>query len=399
MSLLSLPALWMSAAYFAFYAGIACWGPYIVLYYQKLGLSGLEIGLLTAMMPLGMIFLPPMWGSIADNRNIHRLILRAALLITAVVALLLTAATEFWQVATLILAFTLFSTTAAPLLDSYGVTLGAQKGTSFGQLRVWGSIGYTLIVWLIGVAMDGTVSQLFLVVYAFALISTCVVTLGLPAMPARNLPRLQHQRPKVPMWRRRDLQLLFLVTFFLFMGNTPVFTLFGIYVRELGGAPGILGLASAIAAVSEFPVLFLGNRLVNRLGSWQLYAIALGFFVVRFVLYGLIPSTSWLFVVQLLHGCSFGLYLVASMALIYERVGSGEAATAQGFLTSAMACGQVVGALLSGALLDRVGIVAILGLAAFVAVFALIIFIAGRRWSGIQDVPPHLLEQTALAEG
>ncbi len=28
--------LWMSGAYFAFYAGIACWGPYAVLYYQQI---------------------------------------------------------------------------------------------------------------------------------------------------------------------------------------------------------------------------------------------------------------------------------------------------------------------------------------------------------------------------
>jgi len=392
MNLIARPTFWMSAAYFAFYAGIACWGPYIVLYYQKLGLSGLEIGFLTAMMPLGMVFLAPVWGTLADRWNIHRLILRVILLITAGVALLLTAASSFWQVALLITIFTLFSTTASPLLDSYGVTLGAEKGTSFGQLRVWGSIGYTLIVWLVGAAMGGTVSRLFLFAYAVALLSTCLATLGLPA---RDISRISHRRPAVPMWQRRDLQLLFLVTFLLFIGTTPVFTLFGIYVRELGGASGVLGLTSAVAAISEYPVLFLGHRLVERLGSRRLYAIALGIFVVRFALYGLIPSTPWLFGVQLLHGCSFGIYLIASMSLIYERVGPEQAATAQGFLASAMAGGQVVGALVSGALLDSVGIIAIFGLAAFVAVLALIVFTSGMKWSGIQDVPPHQLEPEA----
>lgn len=385
----------MSAAYFTFYAGIACWAPYIVLYYQLLGLSGAQIGLLTAIMPIGMVVLAPLWGSLADTWGVHRLILRVVLLATAVVALLLTAATGFWQVAVLIVAFTLFGTTASPLLDSYGVTLGAEKGSSFGQLRVWGSAGYTVVVWLIGIAMGGTVSRLFLVAYACALISTCVVTLGLPA---RHRVRPRHPQHQAQLWQRRDLQLLFLVTLLLFIGNTPVFTLFGIYVAELGGTAATLGLASAVAAISEFPVLFLGNRLIERMGSQRLYALALGVFMMRFVLYALVPSAPWIFGVQLLHGCSFGLYLIASMALIYERVGPEQAATAQGFLASAMACGQVIGALVSGVLLDQVGIVAIFGLAALVAALALAVFTAGGRWSGMRSVPPHLSVQEQPSE-
>lgn len=96
------PAFWMSAAYFAYYAGIACWGPYIVLYYQLLGLSGTQIGVLNAIVPLGMAFLAPVWGSLADTWNAHRLLLRVALLSAATVGLLLTGASSFPQVVLLI---------------------------------------------------------------------------------------------------------------------------------------------------------------------------------------------------------------------------------------------------------------------------------------------------------
>ncbi len=152
-------AFWMSAAYFSYYAGIACWSPYIVLYYQLLGLSGTQIGVLNAIMPLGIAFLAP-YGGLADSWNAHRLILRVALLSTATVGLLLTGASSYAQVALLVSLFALFGSTAAPLLDSYGVTLGAVGGTSFGRLRVWGSVGYTLVVWLVGTAMGATVSTL-----------------------------------------------------------------------------------------------------------------------------------------------------------------------------------------------------------------------------------------------
>lgn len=379
------PAFWMSAAYFAYYAGIACWAPYIVLYYQRLGLSGTQIGILNAIMPLGMAFLAPIWGGLADNWNAHRLILRVALLSTATVGLLLTGASSFPQVVLLISLFTLLGTTAAPLLDSYGVTLGAEKGMSFGRLRVWGSVGYTLVVWLVGTAMGGRVSSLFLFAYAAALISTCAATFGLPARQGTH--RHGHRQGAAQLWRRPDLQLLLLVTFLLFTSTTPVFTLFGLYVEALGGTSALLGTASAVAAISEFPVFFWGGRLIERLGSRRLYLIALGVFTVRLALYTVAPSASWVLGVQLLHGLSFGFYLIAAMALLYERVGSEQVATAQGLLASAMACGQIVGALLSGAVLDRFGIVTVYGVSAAIMVLAFAVFVVGGRRLGVSGSP------------
>ncbi len=378
------PAFWMSAAYFAYYAGIACWGPYIVLYYQLLGLSGTQIGVLNAILPLGMAFLAPVWGSLADAWNAHRLLLRVALLSAATVGLLLTGAPGFPQVVVLISVFALLSTTAAPLLDSYGVTLGAEEGTSFGRLRVWGSVGYTLVVWLVGAAMGRGVSALFLFAYAAALTAACAATLGLPAR--RGVHRHHRRRGAARLWRRPDLQLLLFVTFLLFTSSTPVFTLFGLYVRELGGASAFLGVASAVAAISELPVLFWGGRLVERLGSGRLYRIALGVFAVRLLFYTVAPSTTWVLGVQLLHGLSFGFYLIAAMALLHERVGSEQLATAQGLLASAMACGQIVGALLSGAVLEWFGIFTVYGVSAAIMAVAFAVFVVGG-WRSASAVP------------
>ena len=88
------------------------------------------------------------------------------------------------------------------------------------------------------------------------------------------------------------------------------------------------------------------------------------------------------FGVQALHGLSFGFYLVAAMALLQSRVAPEQLATAQGLLASAMACGQIVGALLSGAVYDRFGILAVYGVSAAVMVLALGVFVRGGRRLG-----------------
>ncbi len=374
------PTLWMAGVYFAFYAGIACWGPYIVLYYQRLGLSGAEIGVLNAVTPLGMAFLSPIWGSLADSRNAHRLILRLALLTTAAVALLLTVATSFWQILPLILLLALVGTTASPLIDSYAVTIGARHGISFGQLRVWGSISYTLVVWLIGVAMGGEVSPLFLICYAITLGLTCLTTLGLPARRQPSVP--DRWRGAAEMLRRPDMRVLLLVVFLLAISTSPIFSLFGIYITAIGGNTGLLGATSATAAISELPVLFLGGRLVSRLGTRRMMVVALCMYTLRILLYTLVPGPEWVLGVQVLHGCSYGIYLLASVSMVHELAGPQLAATGQGLLASAMAFGQMSGAVISGVLLDQIGIVAIYRLSVGITLLALAVFVLGRRWLG-----------------
>lgn len=388
------PAFWMSAAYFAYYAGIACWSPYIVLYYAALGFSGTQIGVLNAIMPLGMVFFAPLWSTFADARSAHRLVLRTALLSTATVGLLLTSAPSFPQVVVLVALFALLGTSAAPLLDSYGVTLGASPGTSFGQLRVWGSVGYIVVVWLVGAAMGGGVSSLFLVAYAAALACACAATLGLPARTGARRRGLR--RGTWQLLSRADLRLLLFVTFLIFTSTTPMFTLFGLYVEALGGTTALLGAASAVAALSEIPVFIWGGRLVGRFGGRRLYGVALGVYTLRLVFYTLVPAVPWVLGVQALHGLSFGFYLVAVMALLHERVAPEQLATAQGLLASAMACGQMLGALLSGAVYDRLGIFAVYGASALVMALAFAVFmVGGGRLGDFRTPSPERVNEPA----
>lgn len=385
MKLPGRPTLWIRAAYFAFYAGIACWGPYIILYYQRLGLTGTEIGILNAIAPLGMAFLSPVWGYFADSRSMHRLILRAALLTTAMVALLLTSASSFWQILPFIVVLTIFGTTASPLIDSYGVTLSAQAGLSFGQVRVWGSIGYTLVVWLIGYLMGGEVTRLFLFSYAAALLATCAATFGLPGR--RQQPGKNRWQGAARMLRQPNMRIVLLTVFLLASSTNPIFSFFGIYIKALGGSTSLLGLTSAAAALSEFPIMLLGGVLVNRLGSRRMLVVALVMYCLRLLFYSIIPSATWVLPVQLLHGFSFGIYLMAAVTLVHELVGSDLAATAQGLLASAMAFGQMTGSITGGILLDRIGIFMIYRLSIGTIMLALIVFLLGMRWYGRQEEP------------
>ena len=76
---------------------------------------------------------------------------------------------------------------------------------------------------------------------------------------------------------------------------------------------------------------------------------------------------------QVLHGLSYGAFLIASVTLARRLAGPGHAATAQSLLTAvSFGLGSITGSLVGGALLDCVGTAAIM-------LLALVVFVVGER--------------------
>lgn len=366
----------LSCSYFGYFAAVGCFAPYISLYYRALKLSGLQIGVLAAILPLGIAFVAPLWGTLADTFSAHRALLRITLVLAAITALLVSQTTSFLLLALLMIVLALCLAAIPAFLDGYAVTISERERTSYGQLRVWGSIGFIASVWIVAWQMGESVSNFFLLAYACALLFTCIASVGLPPLQ----PRSAHG-----MWQgvsavvRQRSVLLLLVTVYVVVSNAAIMTGYlSIYLSELGGTAQLVGTASAVAAISEVPALLFGRRLLDRFGSRAILVLAVAVYAVRFALYSIPPSASWVLAVQLLHGLSFGLYLMASVTLAHELVGRERAATAQGLLSSAsLGFGAITGSLVGGALLDRIGAVGIFRLAAVGMALALI----GCVWS------------------
>ncbi len=371
-------SVWLSCSYFWYLAAIGCLGPYIGLYYRLLQLNGIQIGFLVAIPPLGIAVLAPLWGGFADTYSAHRLVLRATLLIAALSALLIAWTTSF--VPLLLLTVLLASCLAAipALLDSYAVTISERSGLSYGQFRVWGTIGFIVGVWFVGWQMGQNISHFFLLAYTATLLITCGATFGLPPLRRSSTQ---------PMWEcvseilhDRSVTLV-LLTSFLVIGNaTMMGSYFGIYLTEIGGSVRLVGTASVLAAVSEVPIMLFGRRFIERFSSRKILIFAVAMYTIRLLLYSLPPAAAWVIWVQLLHGMSFGLYLMASVTLVHQLAGRERAATAQGLLSSSsQGFGAITGALIGGVLLDQMGAVGIMRVASVGMFVALAICLWGGQ--------------------
>jgi PPP family 3-phenylpropionic acid transporter len=370
------------AGYFWYYAAIGAFTPFTALYYRDLGFSGLQIGVLTALPSLGMALFGPFWGALSDSLAIHRLILRLALVLAAVLAFAASYVSEFASLFPLIAVLSFAVVPVAPLLDSYGVTVSERLGRSYGELRVWGSLGFMLSVLVVGRLMDERVSSLVLVAYA--------ACLGLTFLSVVTIPHLAERHPRSllgglkDITHNRPLMLLLLIAYLLSSGGAVMYIFLGIRLQEIGGSANLVGVAFALSAVSELPVVAFGGWFLSRFGASRLIAVALCVYVVRFTAFSTISEPEWMLPVQVLHGLSFGAFLMASVTLAHRLAGNAHAATAQSLLTAmSFGFGSITGSIAGGALLDHIGTVGLFRGAALLMLITLAVLVIGDRSVGL----------------
>ena len=372
-------AAWrISSGYAWSFGAVGAMIPFATLYYRNLGFSGLQVGALAALPALAVAISGPVWGAVADARSIHRLVLRVAMVAAAVLALAVTQVSSFLPILLLMGLLAFFQAPVPAILDGYAVTFSERLGRSYGSLRVWGTLGYTAVALIVGRLMGDRVSRLFLVAYAVCLVLGLLSVLGLPSLGERS-GRSLFGGLRV-LLRNRPLVVLLLSSYLMSSGAAIMYGFLGIHLEELGGTANLIGIAVALAAASELPVVAFGGWFLSLLGASRLIALAIVVYAARFVAYALIPNPEWTLPVQALHGLSYGAFLVASVTLAHRLAGREHAATAQSLLAAtSFGFGTITGSLLGGALLDRIGTVGLFWIAAAVMLLTLAVFVAGER--------------------
>lgn len=368
----------IGAGYFWFYAGVGTFIPFNALYYRHLGFSGLELGVLTSLPAIATALLGPVWGIVADTFGLHRQIMRVVLLLAAGIVWLLTDITTFVPFMVVIALLSVVLVPIPSLWDSYAVSAVERGGAPYGVLRIFGSIGFTVMVLIMGRIMADGLSTIFLYAYAACFLVTFLVSLRLPALgerqPRRLLDGLQGVAKSAPY------RLLLLVAFLISMGYTTLNIYLTLHIESLGGDTGIAGIAFATSALSELPVIGLGAVILKHLGARRVIFIALGVYIIRFALLGFTFNTSFVLLAQVMHGLSFGMFLIASVTLAHRLVGRENAATAQALLAMvSVGLGSISGSFLGGLAIDITTTSVMFRVVTFTMALTMVIFWIGSR--------------------
>lgn len=382
------PAGWRWAAratgagYFWYFAAVGAFGPFVALYYRELGFSGLEVGSLVALPSIALAISGPFWGAVADSLAAHRVVLRTALGSAMVFALIASQVSSFAAMAFVIALFAIASAPIASFLDGYAVAISDRLHISYGQMRVWGSVGYSAAVFIVGRLMGERVDRAFFVAHAMLLGFALLVTMGLPKLGER------HSRPMFSglreLARNRSLVALLLTSFLVTTASATINGFLGIRIEDLGGSASLVGGAIAISATSEMPIIAFGSWFLRHLGPTRLIVLAISVYTLRLLAYGLITAPEWVLPAQTLHGLSYGAFLIATVTLVHRLAGREHAVTAQGMLAAmSFGAGSIAGSLAGGVLLDTAGSDWLFRCAALFMLLTLATFLVVVRMVGI----------------
>jgi PPP family 3-phenylpropionic acid transporter len=334
--------------YFAWFAALGAFSPFVVLYYRDVGLDEAQIGQLSALSGLLTIAAAPLWGVLADALRLRRVLLPLAVLGTVLPVLLIGQTAAPLAITALVAALALFSSPVSALSDSATLALLGERSSRYGAQRVWGAVGWMLSTlvfgWLIGR------SGLWLAFPAYAALGA-LAALAAWLLPSSNLPQVDLRPALAAIVRNRRWGFFLGSVLLIGFCNTATHAFLSLYLQDLGADDGQIGLAISVGSLSELPVMAFAPLVLRRWGARPLMVLAGALYAVRIVLLALAPSFGWALAAQLLHGPCFAALWTGGVEEARRLAPRGLEATAQSLFSTmffgiATAIASTVGGLL-----------------------------------------------------
>jgi MFS transporter, PPP family, 3-phenylpropionic acid transporter len=347
--------IWPFSFYFLYYAALAYFAPFIVLFYQQNQFNGPQIALLTGLPPLITLFAGPFWTNVADSRRWHRQVMSLGILVAILCVLLMQYMSVFVIVLITVITSFFFFSPVASLSDSATIAmLGADKAM-YGRVRIGGTIGWGLFALIAGAMINNYGLKLAFWGFAVFMLINLFVAQKLTYDDTTGHEALKSGGVRFFLTSRR-WQLFLMLAFLGGLGASSVASFLAPYMTGMGANESQIGFAIMIATLTELPVFFFGNRLLKRFTAQNLFLFSLGLMGIRSICYALVKTTSAVFIVQAFGGMIFPAMWLAGVAYADEHAPAGLKSTAQGlFGAMSFGFGAAVGGFLAGLLLESIG--------------------------------------------
>ncbi|XP_019642281.1 PREDICTED: major facilitator superfamily domain-containing protein 6-like isoform X1 [Branchiostoma belcheri] len=383
----------VKAVYFFFFSGMACVAPYMSIYMRHLGLLPSQTGVITATKNFTSAFIKPLLGSIADKTGRHKTVAILTVLTASALHFSLLfvppvpsssgpqttqlerAKTQSWFSLTFWLVFWItftshgaqWSATSQVEAATYLITK-KKDGSTYGQQRLWGSVGYGLLSLLSGVAMDTfTKSTLpdnpgnktdysvtFYMFLAFMLVSSgCLLVLD----DWSTGPSVSFLKGMGSLLSQIHLVIFLFAVLLLGAQDGAGDTFMYWHLKDLGASQTVIGTNMFVRTVAEVPLFFVSGWFIDKIG--HVWALQLSFltFALNFLGYSFIRNPWWAVLIDVIHGYQAVTWTAATSYASMSAQGDLQA-VAQGIVSATFyGLGYGVGNLVSGPVFHRYGAV------------------------------------------
>ncbi len=344
----------LSASYFAH---IGFFNPYLPLWLQSLGMPIFTISLLTSVQSFTRVFAPYAWGTLSDRTGERVKLLRISAAVALAGSLGLWWNGGPWWIGLVLLVMFTHTSSMMSLTEAALAHLVAGDWGRYGRIRLCGSAGFLLTVFLAGAWFDRFGMGHF---PGWALVTLGLVLFATLKLPDHREPvaaRGAVHEPVGPVLRRPVVRWFFAALFFHITAHFAIYGFLSLYLDSLGYDKAAIGALWALSVAAEVAWFGLQGRLVRRLRMPQWLLLCGAAAVLRMGLTAGLGQWAWALVAgQLLHALSFAAHHTTCIAVVTEHFpgrlrGRGQAL----FTVIGYGFGGVLGMLAGGAMAQQLG--------------------------------------------
>ncbi|MDP1730119.1 MAG: MFS transporter [Devosia sp.] len=309
---------------------------YFGIWLSNRGISPDEIGIINAVPVLVLLCINLLVGRLADKASDWRQMIIILSLIAGAVPVGLYLVNGFWGI---LLVWTLCVVPAyslVPVVDAATLRMTQRRGSDFGIVRAWGTVGYMVTTALAGpvIAVFGEAAFVPLFVAWSLLRAALALQLPLFRAAAHEVPPIAVAAPKA-----RRLREILKPWFVLpLMGLGMHYSLHGVLSafaaliwKEQGISEGLIGPLIAVAAAAEAVMMFVWTRLGWKVSARHMIIFAALVAAFRWGAMAFNPPVLVLFFLQMLHAITFAVGYFGGIHFIANWTSEDIAAEAQGF--------------------------------------------------------------------
>ncbi len=359
--------------YFLVLGAFAGWQSYYNLHLDGIGYSSMQIGILNAVFIFTSALVVPFWGMLADKFGSNRILLLLSS-VCALMVLLIGETFKFHWMLMLIAVVSVFHQPSGAVVDGMTVRfVRANPRFSYGQFRLWTSVGYASISLLVGyLARNGT-DIIFKVSAGLFLLLALINLFTLPSKPVtgRNLVTF---RSLGIFFRNRRMLFFLLLIFFLGIAVAPLMQFINLYYNDIGASASFIGWVFFLQAIPEIPAYIIGTRIVKRIGAERMILLSMVISLLRLVFYGLISVPEVAIFFSIFHCITVAFFLIGVVDYIQSRTPDHLQTTGQALIWAFhYGAGISVGNLILGYLRDATGMLKAMHIHALLALVVVVL--------------------------
>lgn len=378
---------------FLLFSIIGVFSVYLPLFLRVVGYSATQIGILFGIFNAAGIVIPLALTPAISKSGKFACSLIVFTIVMAIVPVPLFLMRGFFYVAVCMIVYAAAYKGMIPVSDSLINETIAGTGTSYGQIRVFGSAGFVLMC----LVMQHFVNPEKMPVQDMILWMSVPAVIACAAFSVWNLffgtgvKKQSEANKNIVLAPSQNVTikevlasfgieywLILFVVFMQYMGMVPANNFLSLYVKD-GLGSNSSGFLWALNATCEIPFMFLSSRFIKRYGPKILIIICTAAVVVRMMFYALIPNIAGAVLGQMMHSVTFGLFYPSCIMYFAQAAKGNKKAlmVSMSIFSAVSVLSNVLGSPLGGVIIDSYGyrimfFVFALFPAAGVAVYALL---------------------------